>query len=119
MTFTDDQKARLSLVDGPVWKDHCNHGPTEYIASFSVIKNRQGVLSEEKFDLYLFEGGDIGQEVCIRYGDNPEQYISPGTLADFIQSACSLHTGQSSSEYWMAYQILRDLGQFNWTTKTK
>ncbi len=79
----------------------------------------QDVLSEQKFDLYLFlfDNRYRGQEVCIRYGDNPEQYISPGPLADFIQSACYGNQNNSSSEYWVAWTILKETGRINWAPK--
>lgn len=62
----------------PYYKDHCRHGKSCFIKSITV--------DGKKHDLYVFENGSGRKEVCIRYGNECHEYISPGDLNDFLNS---------------------------------
>ena len=53
----------------PHWKDQCNHGDDNFVGSFSV----RGAAH----DLYV----DDVMDCCIRYGNEPHEYISPGSVS--------------------------------------
>lgn len=112
--FTEEQRALLGIIDndGPVWTDHCEHGIGNYVASYTAIHHYSGMEPKvKKYDLFVFDERDR-QSVCIRYGNAPEEYISPGSMLDFIQSAVAHRT--QSPEYWAAFCILKESGTLRW-----
>jgi hypothetical protein len=113
MKFTEQQKEKLGIIDGPVWQDGCDHGSEAYIASYEVVPSLDADI--KKYDLYLFLQPDLGQEVCIRYGNEGGHYISPGLLINFLQTTIwGEATKQHSPEYFNALQILKEIGTFEW-----
>ena len=70
----------------PYWANDCGHSPESYVCSFRIIlKVEEGkrVPCDDKYDLYLFESrGSL--ELCIRYGNEPSQYCSPGDAVEFM-----------------------------------
>lgn len=95
---------------GPVWQDACEHGVDCYVCSFQVLKHDTKEI--KKYDLYVFPNDYYGNEVCIRYGNEGHEYISPGGLAQFLMSA-ALHRGVLP-EYSAAADILRERGKMTW-----
>lgn len=93
-------------IPGPVWHDGCKHGKKCYIASFSVIERRQGQTVEDKYDLYLFESDTIGQEACLRYGDQDPEYYSPTNV---VQVFLTPH-----EPYVTAAKVLLGRGRIRW-----
>lgn len=76
--------------------NRCYHDEeTEYVGS-GTTTDGTGV------DVYLY-AGSLGQQVCIRFGDNIEDYYTPGTLRMF-QDAFNDHGDQIP-----AYVVARDL----------
>lgn len=96
-------------IDGPVWPDECGHGPDFYIASFIVarIMHHTKTVYHETFDLYLFPQEHFGTEVCLRFGEKPYQYASPGSLHDFMGRR---YLSILSDEYRRAIDIISELG---------
>lgn len=61
-------------------KKYCCHPDCGFVGSFEIGK--------AKYDFYIYD--DLhGPEVCLRYGPNPEDYRSPGSLFSFLTN--SLH----------------------------
>jgi hypothetical protein len=98
----------------PYWKDSCEHGPENYVCSFTTLDHIGKKV--EHFDLYLFAESFYGTEVCIRYGNEGHEYISPGGLLQFIRTA-GQHT--FSSAYRKAAEILIDRGCAFWEVRVK
>lgn len=117
LQLTDDQKLRHEIIDGPVFKDGCEHSPDCYVCTFRVLEIRSGNYSYVNYDLYLFPQSFQGTEVCIRYGDKPEEYISPGGLGEFMNTA-GIHWADMV-HYQRASLILRNFGCFAWTPRVK
>lgn len=69
----------------PVFDDHCEHGESAYIGSFDlVIRDSNNTFLEGFYDVYVYDG-NRGSEICIRYGNEPADYISPGRIDQFAQ----------------------------------
>lgn len=97
----------LGIVPGPHWQDGCKHGKDCYVCTFTTIVRISSPV--RYFDLYLFAESWYGVEVCIRYGDQDNEYISPGGLLQFIRTAGSV--GHRMAEYDMAARILAEYGR--------
>ena len=76
----------------PYWKDYCGHGKDNYICSFEYENPRL----EETYDVYIFNDINGNQQVCLRYGNSIEQYVSPGTLIEMISMTSSNHMKQQA-----------------------
>src|SRR6185437_9112963 len=64
----------------PHWTDGCNHLTSNGVLVDTVPN------SDEIWDVYLFPDRFHGVEVCLRYGSRGEQYLSPGSLMQFIRA---------------------------------
>jgi hypothetical protein len=105
-----EEDAMLTLIDGPVWPDdYCNHGKDCFITSFEVANHNTHTI--DKYDLYLFPDKFHGQEVCIRYGKEDNEYISPGGLLQFL----GYQQSPQHEPNYTACQILRRYGNATWT----
>ena len=64
----------------PEYKDHCGHTEGSYIGSFKDCRDKW-------YDIYVYDTrlNDESQDVCIRYGNEGHEYISPGSLLTVIQ----------------------------------
>jgi hypothetical protein len=112
ITYTDDEEARFGLISGPFWQDCCHHEPGSYVASFEICKPSpmvKGGYKQEFYDLYVFE--NRGQEICIRYGAECSEYISPGHLGQFL-TRFTVH-----EPYQTAASILLHFGMVEWRKK--
>lgn len=98
----------LSIIPGPVWPNACKHMPEAYVASFECLRSSK--LPVEQFDLYVFDNLR-GQEVCMRYGAEPDKYCSPGPLH------CVFGLAEHDERYLKATRILIDRGMLRWKKK--
>src|SRR5579859_6928498 len=73
-----------SISTTPFWTDHCEHSPDTYVCSFVTEHIHEKKVCETKFDLYIFNQTYFGQELCLRSGNEPQNYCSPGSVTDFI-----------------------------------
>ena len=69
-------------IPGPIFTKGnecgCSHNKNDYIGSIAVLSDDPSI-SYHLYDVYRYKNS--GQdEVCLRYGDENHQYISPGTL---------------------------------------
>jgi len=87
-------------IQGPVYIDACNHLEGSYIGSVQYDSDFEGGIT--KLDVYIFDHY-YGQGVCIRYGSDDGDYISPGKLLDML---CLTELGPSSQ--YMAARWLID-----------
>ncbi len=78
------------------WIDTCNHPPNSYMGSFHCCG--------EDYDLYVFDSGST-QSACLRYGDNPGEYMSSFDMVQFITLAVS------APEYHDALELLLTKGR--------
>lgn len=67
------------IIPGSKFRKCCDH--EGYILSFYVYQPINGIVDHKEYDLYLFDNN----RVCLRYGNNPEEYLSIGTLVDMIK----------------------------------
>lgn len=87
-------------VMNPYWTDHCEHckdGRGIYVGSFSI-----GSGEESQYDVYLYQDGIIGDSVCIRYGEEGHEYISPGSLEQVRETVFN----HFIPSYSMAYALI-------------
>jgi len=82
-----------------LWVDGCNHGEECYVGTTDC------------YDVYIFTEERHGQKVCIRYGDDGHQYISPGRLSDFYRASDMM------PDYQQVRQLLDRVGQLKWERK--
>jgi len=92
----------------PYFKDECNHGKKCYVGSKKYQAWSIGELEDYKIDVYIFTDSQ-GQQVCIRYGDEPHEYVSPGSVCSFL-----LLVDSGLQAYSEAYTVLRENGTFKW-----
>jgi hypothetical protein len=70
------------------WPDGCGHKESEYIGS--VLVRNKLPYKYDPVDVYVHEG-DLGvnqAHVCVRYGPSGCEYMSAGTILDFLM-ACA------------------------------
>ena len=82
------------------WRNTCEHNPNEYIGSFTI--------DTKKYDVYYFKSTSScfswnGKEVCIRYGNEDYEYISPGSM-EAIKSVITRFPYESV--YTTAYSMI-------------
>jgi hypothetical protein len=66
-------------MNTPIFENHCNHSKESYVGSF---------FFDGWHDVYVFPNpryDKIG-EVCIRYGNEGSEYISPGGITGFMEN---------------------------------
>jgi hypothetical protein len=110
ITYTDDEEAQFGLISGPCWQDCCQHEAGSYVASFEICKPSpmvKGGYKQEFYDLYVFDQQGR-QDVCIRYGAECSEYISPGHLGQFLTRFTVLEP------YQTAARILLHFGMVQW-----
>lgn len=76
---TEERDALLGIVPGPRWKDCCEHAKESYVATFEIWDKGKC----EVYDLYVFDQRGRS-EVCLRFGDEPGDYISPGNVGQLL-----------------------------------
>ena len=68
----------------PSWKDGCNHEKSAYVGTYEAIIARNDHPERLTYDLYIYEDRR-GLSTCIRYGNEPHEYLSPGPLMNVIK----------------------------------
>lgn len=115
INITADDADIHGIIDGPVWEDGCRHltDPNDiYVCSFECLAHKK--LEVKKYDLYVIRDDHFeGHSLCIRYGNEPQEYISPGGLPTFLAVAARHH----HEPYPTAARILTDFGLFSWQPK--
>ena len=85
----------------PKFEDHCLHGTESYVGSLTDE-------DEAVYDVYVYESDIYGPpgepHVCLRYGDEGADYLSPGPLSDVKR------LGLKSRLYFMAYEMVMGAG---------
>lgn len=74
----------------PVYTNHCNHADHEFIGTIEAHQpspNRTFKL----YDVYVYAEGYHGHEVCIRYGNEGYQYMSPGPIHYLAKMGSPVH----------------------------
>ncbi len=115
MKITNEEASLLSMEHSnkPHWKDGCEHGCGCFLGTFSVLNHQHGKLAQEFYDLYVFEQQrSSAHEICIRYGDSVEEYISPGNLGEFL-----LRTDYKDEVSQRAARILLHFGIVKWVRR--
>ncbi len=100
----------LGLTNTPFFKDECGHPTASHVASFII----EGFFHankdyERKIDLYVFKSDYDGQSLCLRTGNEPENYCSPGRVTDFI-----INNKNSNRNYRSICDLLTYLGRIKW-----
>lgn len=108
---TDEETAIYGIIPGPVWPDECGHEDGSYICSFELYVNRGKKPCVDKYDLYIFPQKHYLQEVCLRFGAQPQEYASPGSVGDFLSR------GLNHRPYELAIRILLNFGRVTWQKK--
>ena len=83
-------------VQGHAYSNKCEHRQHEFLGCVKQIEPDRSdgaifdpdnaVMVVKKYDVYVHEGDLGGANVCIRYGDEGHEYVSPGTVLDFLAS---------------------------------
>jgi hypothetical protein len=63
-----------------VWTDHCEHPEDSYLGTVWFMEGGK----RQAWDVYVYPEPE-GAHLCFRYGEKPEQYISPGNLGNCIE----------------------------------
>lgn len=101
----------MTIVSGPVWTDGCDHPKGTYVGSFITLHIKPEIR-QAIYDLYVFNQPS-GESVCIRYGNEPQEYYSPGPLVQFVQLA-SRWWEDAAPHYVDALEMLKEKGVFSW-----
>jgi len=91
------------------WENHCNHGDGCFIGSgnYILVHYKHEEPLKRWIDVDVYEDS-IGTSVCIRYGNEPSEYISAGLLADFMFSV------NKNEDYGQAWSIMRENGKLSY-----
>jgi len=91
------------------WTNHCNHDEEGYICSYESIEPRmvdgKRIWIEHKIDMYMYKDS-CGTEICLRYGEEPHEYMSNGNISYLCWSKQEVKK--------KAIKILEELGDITW-----
>lgn len=97
----------------PKFKDCCNHGIDSFIGTIDCIeKYKYGdsfKYQEIQYDVYVFKESFYGHEVCLRFGDEEHEYLSPGPITRLSLS--------SHEHYRKALELITSKGKFIYERK--
>lgn len=84
--------SRIQLRRERYWDNACDHSEETYVGSARFTEycyvNGKREAEERFIDVYVFhEEFANTQDVCIRYGHEGPDYISPGTVLDLLITA--------------------------------
>lgn len=85
--------------DTQEYSNGCDHEDGSYLGSIQQGPDK----NDEWLDIYIFDGGNLGQQVCIRYGKNDQDYYSPGSITNLIK-------GQMDA-YQLALHVIQKKGE--------
>jgi hypothetical protein len=86
-------RIKMSIIDAlhkqkdkPEFKDDCNHPEGSYIGSIQD-------WDKKWYDVYVYssETNKHSQDVCIRYGKEDHEYISPGSLLNVLDTKSEIY----------------------------
>lgn len=60
----------------PRFRDCCEHGVAYFV-------RRVTLRDHSSADLYVYPS-TLGAQLCFRYGDEPREYVSPGSVASYL-----------------------------------
>jgi hypothetical protein len=105
-SLSDDEDVFDDVVrDKPTWKDGCGHPPESFVGSVFAYPDGHG--GGQWVDVYVFDDGwpdgESSQQVCLRVGDEPQDYLSVGTVLDLLVSA---NRPQASGVYQAAAALI-------------
>lgn len=94
-------------VAGPHWADLCGHDG--YVGTVWPVVHSKAGSRREIIDVYVFEQSNLGQTICLRYGDEEaSQYHSPGSIEGLIEFAGRLESWKA------ALGLLKSRGNIAW-----
>lgn len=82
----------------PKYTNHCGHKDHEFIGTV-VVHNSKRKLQE--YDVYVYANSRTGHGICIRYGEEPSEYLSPGTVINLARA-------KSSEVYYDALSLIEN-----------
>lgn len=95
----------LGQIEGPIWRDDCNHGKNAYVASFELPEMIRGVLVCSKYDLYVWQHHESeDSRLCIRFSDEPSECHSPTSIIETALAA------RAMPMYFNALRLIQRLG---------
>jgi len=70
----------------PVFHDRCNHVQGSYVGSITDLEGKW-------YDIYVYKStlNKNSQDVCIRYGEEDYEYISPGSLLNVLKCSGEIY----------------------------
>jgi hypothetical protein len=70
----------------PVFHDSCNHLQGSYVGSITDLEGKW-------YDIYVYKStvNKKSQDVCIRYGKEDHEYISPGSLLNVLDTKSEIY----------------------------
>ena len=109
---------KMPRIKGPLFEDGCCHAPETYVASFDVADFRRNENGKkeyfiEYYDLYAFPSHGGGTNLCLRYGNEDHEYLSPGPCLSYFMGVAT-RIDPPNPPYERALQILREDGAFKW-----
>lgn len=107
----------LDTIPGPEFKDGCDHGHNAFVGTVQYVeidKSSASGFVKKFLDVYVFDA-ERGQHVCLRYGNEPHEYYSPGTTIEFFKAAV-IH-GFKMIDYARAADLLLSRGEVVWKWK--
>jgi len=95
----------------PKFIDQCNHGIDNFIGTIHVTEkdHKTGELKQVPYDVHIFEDAIFGTEVCIRFGNEPDEYLSPGQITNL--------TGRNMPVYEKAWRLIQAKGRLIYQRK--
>jgi hypothetical protein len=64
----------------PHWPNHCLHKEDTFVGTFTTTKGNP-------IDIWMFYDPYDGPELCLRFGEEDNEYYSPGSVRQLYQSA--------------------------------
>jgi len=101
----------LEILDKPFYPNECGHPDDAYVGSFITVEIVNSQVIHENFDVYVFTTtGKNVQELCVRYGKEPHEYIAHGFVVDAIRD-------HLISNYKAIIEVLKKKGNIIWQKK--
>lgn len=95
----------------PHYENHCNHADEEFVGTMEIVNKIKDQYVTSKFDVYVFADSYEGHHVCVRYGNEPEEYLSPGHVTNIAKSEREIYQG--------ALRLILEKGRFIYEKRRK
>jgi|ADurb_Ile_03_Slu_FD_contig_121_144313_length_3908_multi_3_in_0_out_0_7 hypothetical protein len=73
----------------------CNHAPDEFVGTLELVETRvedgKKKLVVAFYDVFVCQSKTDGHFICIRYGNEGPEYLSPGTICSLLLSSGELY----------------------------